>query len=56
MRLKIPRKVILQPLVVCVLHSLHCQFSPPQQLFSALDFLLVNLASPTIIGTQSHSL
>lgn len=46
---KIPRKFIFQRLVVCFLHGLHCQFSPPQQLFSAFDFLYMNLAGPVII-------
>lgn len=45
----LPREVILQPVVVRVLQSLHRQSSPPQQLFSPLDFLLMNLASPIII-------
>lgn len=42
----LPREVILQSVVICVLQSLHCQFSPPQQLFGLLDFVLMNLASP----------
>ncbi len=50
--MKITGEFILQPLVVRVLHSLHCQFSPPQQLFSGLDLLLVNLTSPIIKQTR----
>lgn len=54
--MNIPGQFMPQSLIMCILHGLHRQFPPPQQLHCGLYLLLMNLTIPFNVTVLSYNL
>lgn len=54
--MNIPGQFMPQSLIMCILHGLHRQFPPPQQLHFGLYLLLMNLTIPFNVTVLSYNL